>query len=166
MARSRIERDYVEAMLGGAASPPTRVALGGVSLLGRWEGRDSLPSRATPDGRAPIALREIDEAGEVLRSFAGWAAPDASLPEFPLSGTRLPPGEGLRFALTPPGSLEFGRDFAYRSWLPSRGFTRPPSVEIIEMEASTGAPRALILPCDVEKVLGISPRRDPPGQGG
>ena len=143
-------------MLEGAVSPPTRVALEGAALLGRWEGRDSPPPRAPrhapqnakPQGRTLFALREIDDAGAVLRSFVGWASPDPSLPAFPLSATRLPAGEGLRFALAPPGSLELGRAYAYRSWLPSRGVTRPPSIEIVETEAATGEPTALILPCD------------------
>jgi AraC-like DNA-binding protein len=155
LARTKVERPYVEAMLVGAIAPPTRIVLGGEVLVGlRPKGLGS--SIAADFGSATHEILELDEDGRASERFVGKIAISDSAPAFPLSATRLPSGEAARFRVVRGRDdealdLELLRDFAYRAWLPTQGLAAAPRVEILELDGATGEPLALVLPLDSKK---------------
>jgi AraC-like DNA-binding protein len=150
LARTKVERPYLEAMLGGAIAPPTRIELKGEVLAGR--GRDGpFASAAGGSGGETHELIELDAEGRVCGCLAGRISSADSTPAFPLWSTRLPRGEAARFRVGrggDEGDRDIGllREFAYRAWLPSQGRVLAPRVEILELDPATGAPLALVLP--------------------
>jgi AraC-like DNA-binding protein len=153
IARTKIERRYVEAMLESPRSPPECLVEEDRALAGTWlEGSEgeALAALATSGRRA---LVERDSSLRAGRVFIGAAAaaegvPGGGLPAFPSAATLLPGGRRARFPVD--GGLErfgFVLEYAYRTWLPLSGETCASPYDIVD--SGEGGTMALSL------VLGI-----------
>jgi AraC-like DNA-binding protein len=138
VARTRIERDYVETRLGSPPGPPTRLESGDMYL-------------ASPEpGHVPGAgLIDIIRRGEDLRatsSFLGIATGPGT-PPFPRQATLVPGGTFARFH-APGGAagLRTAVEFAYRAWLPEAAMAVVPAYDLVEY--GEAGPEALLLPVD------------------
>ncbi len=144
IARTRIGEAYVEALLEGAAAPPSAEEGPELLLAGGWdEGR---LGGAAPRGGASLALVERDEGLAPRRSLVGSAMPAGSAPPpFPRAAAALAAGRRARFALPlGPSSLGAVVEFAYRAWLPQAFPGREPGFDLVEL-GERGA-EALVLP--------------------
>ena len=136
VARTRIERDYVEALLGTPPGPPSRL-----------ESRDMYIA-SIESGQAPGAgLMDIVRRGEDLRATSSFRGVPAGpeVPSFPSHATLVSGGTFARFR-TPGGiaGLLTAVEYAYRVWLPETGAPAVPAYDLVEYGDSV--PVALLLP--------------------
>lgn len=139
VARTRIERAYVEAALARPFEPPEAVQAEESAIVG--ERIDGTAAEGEP---ARLAVVERDDALREAKVIACHEASGESvLPLFPRFASRLPGGPRARFAVEG-GRLGLVVEFAYRAWLPR---TRPyflPPYDIVEIGPE--GPAALLLP--------------------
>jgi AraC-type DNA-binding domain-containing proteins len=127
IARARIERPFVEAMLGGRPPSPAVASRGGRVVVGSWSAMGGDPIGAIAEAtaaRSAVLLVERDEMLNPSRLLSGKASetvegyPD-SPPPFPLVAACMPAGRYARFRVEAADILGFVVEFAYRVWLPS-----------------------------------------------
>jgi AraC-like DNA-binding protein len=146
IARTRIERAYVEAML--ACGPPLAEAIEPppATIEGTWlRGVDAESWRLPAEGG--LIIVERDGSLRPSRAFLGSRAPadrGRAAPEFPLAATAIAGGPAARFRVGSPDRLGFVIEYAYKTWLPSTGRTRPPAIDIVEADGVGGL--SLLLP--------------------
>jgi len=155
IARTRIERTQVEAMLAAPPPAPEATKEADAVIMGSWS---ELPwadplHGSLPSARAPrLILVERGGSLEAKRTFIGQATeprpPGAEAdipPAYPLSASLVSGGRRARFRIEGGYErLDFVVEYAYRSWLPLSGRTKAPSYDIIE-EGGDGR-LALVLP--------------------
>jgi len=159
IARTRIARPYVAAMLEYPPERPDILEAADLLLVGDWEPHslDAWP-RQDP---YPVTLAASVRDGNLLpvRSFIGAARAGSrsleaaekerlsGIPPFPVSETWIPGGKRALFRIEGGGTrLPLILDFAYRSWIPCYGLSRTPAYDILRI--GPDGPEALELPLD------------------
>jgi AraC-like DNA-binding protein len=148
IARTRIERAYVEAMLTLGPPLPEPAPSASATIEGTWV-RDGEPESALPDRARRVLIVERDGSLRPARALLGSYAPAdrlGSAPEYPLASTSIAGGRRALFRVASADGLGLAVEFAYRTWLPSTGRSRPPAFDIIEADG-LGA-LTLALPLD------------------
>lgn len=144
IARTRIPRPYLEAMLHGGPYVPEAGSSDATVFVGTW-GTGHEPPEA-----GVTLLVERDADLRATRTFRGAVEPpripaDRPAPGFPRCATGLGAGPRARFRLGPrPDLLPFLLEYAYRAWLPSTGRTAAPAFDLVE--ADPGGNLAFVLP--------------------
>jgi AraC-like DNA-binding protein len=137
VARTKIERRYVEAMLETPPHIPEGRMEGDLILEGAWlEGGDGeIVAALAAEGRRALVLR--GGSLRATRAFAATAESGGSsrIPEFPLASTRIPGGRRARFPVGGGAErLGFVLEYAYRTWLPLSGeLERFPPYDILDI---------------------------------
>lgn len=168
IARTRVVRAYVEAMLGFPPGPPTRVEMGNMVLRcdlpvrgaeARAERRGGDPLAGSfqavlrDEGLAPLAsfagtiaaANVVGSAPEAAGARPGAAAPaESGVPEFPGTATLIRGGVFARFRVQGgEAGLEAAVEYAYRAWLPDAG-APVPGYDLVEYGGA--GPAALLIP--------------------
>lgn len=139
IARTRIGRDYAEALLDHPPAAPERVEAGDLVL----DGGEPVPApgpgvfdivRRGEDLEAAGVFRGVKRIG--VRAAAVPAAEDPAapgIPAFPGIRTRVPAGTLARFRLPRGGEgLRAVVEYAYRTWLPCAGEPVVPAYDLVE----------------------------------
>ncbi len=161
IARLPVGRDMVEFLLAQGLPMPERVDAEERILAGFYaESHDLGRSFMEPLGRRLDASRFLvvrDHANDGPDCiFVGVETHRGGPPVFPLALTTLPGGLRVRFSLPNGGGiLRFVREFAFRSWLPTRGVSKVPGFEIVECDPD--GPQALSIPVDLASGSSLLP---------
>lgn len=151
IARTRICRDYVEALLDAPPAAPERVKSGDFEL----DGGDPAPGpgpnvfdivRRGEALEVASVFRGVERGGVRAAAGASAAAPAAvDIPAFPGLTTRVPAGTFARFRLARGAEgLRAIVEYAYRTWLPCAGDPSVPAYDLVEY--GQAGPEALWVP--------------------
>jgi AraC-like DNA-binding protein len=138
IARTRIERAYVEEMLGNPPAAPDAIMAGDETIVGVWQGGSGAEIESClASASVGLAVVERDGSLRPKRAFvgrlraAGGESGDA--PIYPLAATSIPGGGRARFRIGGGAErLGFVAEYAYRTWLPLSGRTRATEYDIVE----------------------------------
>ncbi len=128
IARTRIERAYVEEMLAEAPPRPEAARAAELILAGTRE------SRFAVEGLRPGGIAVVERADDLAArgAFIGTVA-DVSAPPYPAAATRLPAGPRARFRVEGGARrLAFVVEYAYRTWLPASPYLRGATFDLVE----------------------------------
>ncbi len=154
IARTRIDRPYVEAMLN--EGPPSVAAESGRDMLveGEWlsSGEEGGALAFAEGGIMVVERDECLRPRKMLVGLrfepagaAGRGRPEGlGAPAFPRSASFVAGGSRARFGVEGFGSLARAVEFAYRVWLPQSGRSAAPAFDLVE--AGPGGSLSLVLP--------------------
>jgi AraC-like DNA-binding protein len=134
IARTRIERAYVEAMLKLGPPLPEHAPSASAAIEGTWVSGDEAEA-ALPDLGRRVLIVERDGSLRPARALLGSYVPAdraGGAPEYPLASTSIAGGPRALFRVASAGGLGIAVEYAYRTWFPSTGRSRPPAFDIIE----------------------------------
>ena len=128
VARTRVERAYVQEKLEDPPPRPEEVRIGELVLAGSRENRFDIERLA----HGLIAVVERGENLAPVGAFVGRVAADASASFYPLTATRLGSGLRARFRVECAQRLAFMTEFAYRAWLPTSPYARGAAYDVVQ----------------------------------
>jgi AraC-like DNA-binding protein len=147
IARTRVGRDYVEAMLRSGPPLPEAARSEPATIEGTWV-LDGAPEAALPGRARGVLIVERDASLRPSRALLGSRVPAdrlGSAPEYPLASTSVAGGPRALFRVPSADGLGLAVEYAYRAWLPSTGRSRPPAFDMIEADGSGALTLALPL---------------------
>jgi AraC-like DNA-binding protein len=156
IARTPIERPYVEALLAEGPPIPDQVESASAVVEGAWLGR----AEGVMPARGGVAIVGRDGELRPERSFLGSYAPadrGSAPPAYPAAATSIAGGRRARFRIGRPDRLGLAVEYAYRAWLPSAGRARPCGFDIVAADEAGNLTLYLPLDRDADSALELPP---------